>query len=65
MPGGVHLDLMRAGVIPDPLARMHERDVAWVDESDWVYETTFTVDGPPRPARSCTSTAWTRWPRSS
>jgi len=47
VPGGVHLDLMRAGVIPDPLARMHERTVAWVDESDWVYETTFTVDDPP------------------
>lgn len=47
VPGGVHLDLMRAGVIPDPFVRMHERDVAWVDESDWVYETTFTVDGSP------------------
>jgi len=47
VPGSVHLDLMRAGVIPDPLARLHERGVAWVDESDWVYETTFAVDGPP------------------
>jgi beta-mannosidase len=47
VPGGVHLDLLRAGVIPDPLARLHERGVAWVDESDWVYETTFAVDGPP------------------
>ena len=47
VPGGIHLDLLRAGVIPDPLARLHERGVAWVDESDWVYETTFAVDGPP------------------
>ncbi len=47
VPGGVHLDLIRAGVIPDPFVRMQERDVAWVDESDWVYETTFAVDGPP------------------
>ena len=46
MPGHVHLDLMRAGVIPDPFARLHERDVAWVAESDWEYETTFTVDDP-------------------
>ena len=46
VPGHVHLDLMRAGVIPDPFARMHERDVAWVDQSDWVYETTFRVDDP-------------------
>ena len=47
VPGGVHLDLMRAGVIPDPLARLYEHGVAWVDESDWAYETTFDVDGPP------------------
>ena len=47
VPGSVHLDLMRAGVIPDPLARLYEHGVAWVDESDWVYETTFGVDGPP------------------
>lgn len=46
VPGHVHLDLMRAGVIPDPFQRMHERDVAWVDDSDWVYETTFTVVDP-------------------
>ena len=46
VPGGVHLDLMRAGVIPDPLARLYEYGVAWVDEGDWVYETTFSVDGP-------------------
>lgn len=46
VPGHVHLDLMRAGVIPDPFQRMHERDVAWVDEADWVYETTFTVEDP-------------------
>ena len=46
VPGHVHLDLMRAGVIPDPFARLHERDVAWVAESDWEYETTFAVDNP-------------------
>ena len=49
VPGSVHLDLMRAGVIPDPFYRMQERDVAWVDESDWIYETTFTVADPPPP----------------
>jgi len=47
VPGNVHFDLMRAGVIPDPFVRMQERGVAWVDESDWIYETTFAVDGPP------------------
>ena len=46
VPGHVHLDLMRAGVIPDPFQRLHERDVAWVSEADWEYETTFTVEEP-------------------
>lgn len=41
VPNHVHLDLMRAGIIPDPFVRMHERDVQWVDERDWVYQTTF------------------------
>ena len=47
VPGSVHLDLMRAGVIADPFVRLHERGVSWVDDSDWVYETLFTVDSPP------------------
>jgi len=47
VPGHVHLDLMRNGVLQDPFYRMAERSCAWVDETDWVYETTFTVDEPP------------------
>ncbi len=47
VPGCVHTDLMNAGVIPDPFVRLNEHGVAWVDERDWVYETTFTVNGPP------------------
>ena len=43
VPGHIHLDLQRAGVIPDPFERMHERTVAWVDDVDWLYECTFTV----------------------
>ena len=46
VPGGVYLDLMRAGVIPDPFVRLFEHDVAWVDDRDWVYTTTFTVAEP-------------------
>jgi len=46
VPGHVHLDLHRAGVIPDPFYRLSERAVAWVDETDFVYETTFHQDGP-------------------
>ncbi|HYD10611.1 MAG TPA: hypothetical protein VEA78_10945, partial [Acidimicrobiales bacterium] len=43
VPGHVHLDLLRNGVIPDPFERMHERTVQWVDDRDWAYRCTFTV----------------------
>ena len=49
VPGHVHLDLLRAGAIPDPFYRLNERAVAWVDETDFVYETTFHVDKPAPP----------------
>ena len=41
VPGSVHLDLMRHGVVADPFRRMQERSCAWVDELDWSYETEF------------------------
>ncbi|MFQ3587689.1 MAG: hypothetical protein SNJ76_08520 [Fimbriimonadaceae bacterium] len=41
VPGFVHLDLMRNGVIPDPHERMFERGVQWVDETDWTYRCRF------------------------
>jgi beta-mannosidase len=44
VPGGVHLDLMRAGLIPDPFVGDHESRVQWVAEKDWVYRRTFEVD---------------------
>jgi beta-mannosidase len=44
VPGHLHLDLERAGVIPNPFERMHERGVQWVDERDWTYQTQFEVD---------------------
>ncbi len=47
VPGSVHLDLVRSGVIEDPYRRMHERGCAWVDETDWVYQTTFQVEEAP------------------
>ena len=47
VPGHVHDDLARAGVISDPFSRMQERGVGWVDEADWVYENTFTLETPP------------------
>ncbi|MEM2685493.1 MAG: glycoside hydrolase family 2 TIM barrel-domain containing protein [Candidatus Bathyarchaeia archaeon] len=37
VPGVVHLDLMRNGVIPDPFYRMNEIEVSWIEEKDWLY----------------------------
>ncbi len=42
VPGEVHTDLMRAGLIDDPFIGQNERKVQWVDKEDWIYETTFT-----------------------
>lgn len=43
VPGGVHTDLMRAGLIPDPFVGDNEKRVQWVAERDWEYRRTFTV----------------------
>lgn len=50
VPGHVHLDLIRNGIIQDPFHRMAERACAWVDETDWAYETSFRVDELPATA---------------
>jgi len=47
VPGQVHIDLLNAGVISNPFERMVERSVQWVDDIDWVYETTFHLDNEP------------------
>ena len=41
VPGHVHLDLLRHGVIADPFSAMAELGCQWVDEKDWVYRTSF------------------------
>ena len=51
VPGSVHLDLVREGVIADPFARRAEIGAAWVDGTDWSYATTFAwspTEGAPR-----------------
>lgn len=44
VPGHVHSDLVRAGVIADPYFRLGELGAHWVDEADWTYRTTFTAE---------------------
>ena len=43
VPGCVHLDLQRAGVIPSPDWRDNEASQLWIGEEEWSYERTFTV----------------------
>ncbi|MDQ6774075.1 MAG: glycoside hydrolase family 2 protein [Candidatus Dormibacteraeota bacterium] len=45
VPGCVHLDLLAAGLIPDPYLDDNELQVAWVGRADWRYETVFHWDG--------------------
>lgn len=43
VPGGVHVDLMAAGIIPDPFVADNEYRVAWVHETDWRYSREFDL----------------------
>ncbi|MCB9282833.1 MAG: glycoside hydrolase family 2 protein [Lewinellaceae bacterium] len=43
VPGTVHTDLLQNGVIEDPFYRTNERDLQWIDKTDWEYRTAFEV----------------------
>jgi beta-mannosidase len=44
VPGHVHLDLIREGIIADPFRRRYEIGAQWVDETDWLYSLTFQAN---------------------
>ncbi len=44
VPGSIHVDLIKQGLIPDPTVGDNEVKVGWVAESDWLYRTTFRAD---------------------
>jgi beta-mannosidase len=44
VPGTVHTDLLTGKKIPDPFYSDNENELAWIDECDWEYRTSFTVD---------------------
>jgi beta-mannosidase len=44
VPGCIHTDLLRAGIIPDPFYGDNELKVEWVHHEDWVYKRTFLAD---------------------
>ena len=43
VPGGVHTDLLKAGLIPDPFYRDNEAKLQWIGLTDWEYKSTFDV----------------------
>jgi beta-mannosidase len=48
VPGCVHLDLLAAGLIPDPYLDENEPLMAWIGRVDWRYETTLLWAGTTR-----------------
>lgn len=45
VPGEVHLDLLAAGVIPDPYDGDNEARLSWIGRTGWSYRCTFVVTG--------------------
>lgn len=43
VPGTVHTDLLRNGLIPDPFFGTNEQKVQWVEEEEWEYKINFDV----------------------
>ena len=43
VPGFVHTDLLKNGLIPDPFFGINEGKLQWIGEKDWIYQTTFDV----------------------
>jgi len=46
VPGSTHLDLMAAGLIPDPYLDRNEAALTWMHRVDWQYTTTFQAQAP-------------------
>jgi beta-mannosidase len=44
VPGVVHTDLLRNGLIPQPFDRDNEFRLQWIGLTDWEYQTSFEVD---------------------
>ena len=46
VPGSTHVDLLRAGLIPDPYFGTNEKDLQWMWRCDWRYATNFAATEP-------------------
>jgi len=43
VPGCVHTDLLKAGIVEDPYLRDNENRQQWIGETEWTYSRRFTV----------------------
>ena len=43
VPGCVHEDLKRHGLIPDPFWASNEAGLQWIEENDWEYRASFSI----------------------
>ena len=43
VPGCVHTDLLRDGLIPDPFLRDNEKNLQWISDIGWEYKKTFII----------------------
>lgn len=43
VPGTVHTDLLANHRIPDPFLQSNEKEVQWIENEDWIYETQFEL----------------------
>ena len=43
VPGDVHMDLLKNGLIQDPFYRLNEHELQWIDKTDWEYKTEFDL----------------------
>ena len=44
VPGSVQRDLIRLGELPDPYWATNEKKVQWVEDKNWEFRKTFTID---------------------
>ena len=43
VPGTVHTDLLTNKLIPDPFFGANEKQLQWIENEDWQYQTTFII----------------------
>ncbi|HSG27374.1 MAG TPA: hypothetical protein VLA34_02750, partial [Candidatus Krumholzibacterium sp.] len=53
VPGCVHTDLLRAGLIEPPFYGCNEKDLQWIEDCDWEYRKTVLVTGMKDDDRVC------------